>query len=140
MPSTRFLPRTFHGEAVFRRGLAATLGVYRPPRILQRERRFAATRNRPLRRETRRSIGRSERLKPFLLQRDPSGLRFAMSNALKDMGYYVTMAGDSGSARAIAEGVRDTFDRGTQEGSPETLVPELVALLAAAGDGSSRTH
>ena len=81
-----------------------------------------------------------ERLKPFLLQRDPSGLRFAMSNALKDMGYYVTMAGDSGSARAIAEGVRDTFDRGTQEGSPETLVPELVALLAAAGDGSSRTH
>ena len=78
-----------------------------------------------------------ERLKPFLLQRDPNGLRFAMSNALKDMGYYVTMASDSGAARAIAEGVRDTFERGTRDSPPETLVPELVALLAAAGDGTS---
>lgn len=76
-----------------------------------------------------------ERLKPVLLAKDPSGLRFAMSNALKDLGYYTTMAADSGSARTIAEGVRQTFERATQEGGAQALVPELVALLAKGGDG-----
>ena len=77
-----------------------------------------------------------ERLKPVLLAKDPNGLRFAMSNALKDLGYYTTMAADSGSARAIADGVRQTFERAVQEGEAQALVPELVALLAKRGDGS----
>ncbi len=77
-----------------------------------------------------------ERLKPVLLANDPNGLRFAMSNALKDLGYYTSMAADSGSARAIAEGVRQTFERATKEGDAQALVPELVALLAKSGDGS----
>ena len=76
-----------------------------------------------------------ERLKPVLLANDPSWLRFAMANALKDLGYYTTMAEDSHSARAIAEGVRATFERATREGDAQALVPELVALLAKAGDG-----
>ena len=76
-----------------------------------------------------------ERLKPFLLNRDASGLRFAMSNALKDLGYYTTMASDSHSARQIAEGVRQTFESAVQDSTPETLVPELVAVLAKRGDG-----
>ncbi len=77
-----------------------------------------------------------ERLKPVLLANDPNGLRFAMSNALKDLGYYTSMAADSGSARAIADGVRKTFERATQEGDAQALVPELVALLAKGGDGN----
>lgn len=77
-----------------------------------------------------------ERLKPFLLAKDPNGLRFAMSNALKDLGYYTTMASDSHSARAIAEGVRQTFEGAVNGSDPQTLVPELVALLAQRGDGS----
>lgn len=76
-----------------------------------------------------------ERLKPYLLARDASGLRFAMSNALKDLGYYTQMAQDSGAARAIAEGVQATYERAVAQGSPDTLVPELVSLLAKAGDG-----
>ena len=76
-----------------------------------------------------------ERLKPFLLNRDASGLRFAMSNALKDLGYYTTMAGDSHSARRIAEGVRQTFEGAVQDSAADTLVPELVAVLARRGDG-----
>ena len=76
-----------------------------------------------------------ERLRPVLLAKDPNGLRFAMSNALKDLGYYPTMAADSGSARTIAEGVRRTFERATKEGDAQALVPELVALLAKGGDG-----
>jgi len=77
-----------------------------------------------------------ERLKPFLLSKDPSGLRFAMSNALKDLGYYTTMATDSHAARTIAEGVRQTLEGAMQGSDPQTLLPELVAVLAARGDGA----
>lgn len=77
-----------------------------------------------------------ERMKPYILSRDPSGLRFFMSNAAKDMGYYTAMAGDIGAARAIAEGVHDTYERALREGDPQALVPELVSLLAKNGDGA----
>ena len=77
-----------------------------------------------------------ERMKPYILSRDPSGLRFFMSNAAKDLGYYTAMAGDIGAARAIAEGVHETFERALREGDPQALVPELVSLLAKKGDGA----
>ncbi len=77
-----------------------------------------------------------ERMKPYILSRDPSGLRFFMSNAAKDLGYYTAMAGDIGAARAIAEGVHDTYERALREGDPQALVPELVSLLAKNGDGA----
>lgn len=75
-----------------------------------------------------------ERLRPFLLNKDPSGLRFAMSNAQKDLGYYTAMAEASHSARSIAEGVRQTFDGAVQAGNGDALLPELVAVLAKRGD------
>ncbi|MHA7600464.1 NAD(P)-dependent oxidoreductase [Alicycliphilus sp. T452] len=70
-----------------------------------------------------------ERLRPYLLQQDPSGLRFSMSNALKDMGYYTTMAQDGAAAHGIAQAVHDTFAGAVAEGGPQQLVPELVAIL-----------
>jgi 3-hydroxyisobutyrate dehydrogenase-like beta-hydroxyacid dehydrogenase len=76
-----------------------------------------------------------ERLKPFLLHGDANGLRFAMANAAKDLGYYATMAEDGHAARAIADGVRRTFDDALAHGDPQALVPELVSLLARRGDG-----
>lgn len=76
-----------------------------------------------------------ERLKPFLLAQDAGGLRFAMSNALKDLGYYTAMAQDGHAARAIAEGVRQTLEAAVQASEPQALVPELVAVLARRGDG-----
>ncbi|GHC86212.1 3-hydroxyisobutyrate dehydrogenase [Pseudorhodoferax aquiterrae] len=72
-----------------------------------------------------------ERLKPFLLAQDTSGLRFSMSNALKDLNYYSQMAEDGGAARAVAQGVRQTLEQAVQSGNGERLLPELVALLAA---------
>ena len=77
-----------------------------------------------------------ERLKPYLLTRDATGLRFAMSNALKDLGYYATMAENGNAARAIAEGVLMTYELATRESEPQTFVPELVSILAKHGDGS----
>ena len=76
-----------------------------------------------------------ERLRPYLLQQDPSGLRFFMSNALKDMGYYTAMAHDGGAADGIAQAVHDTFAAAVAEGGPQALVPELVAVLRAKGAG-----
>ncbi|WP_225784139.1 NAD(P)-dependent oxidoreductase [Xenophilus sp. Marseille-Q4582] len=76
-----------------------------------------------------------ERLKPFLTQQDPSGLRFTMSNALKDLGYYTTMAQDSQAARTIAEGVRQTLAQAVDSTGGQRLLPELVAVLAARDAG-----
>ncbi|MFM1855580.1 MAG: hypothetical protein RLZ83_889, partial [Pseudomonadota bacterium] len=66
---------------------------------------------------------------PFLLDGDPSGLRFTIANALKDLGYYRTMAGDAGAAQAIAEAVQATLALGLARSDEQTLLPRLVDLL-----------
>ncbi len=71
-----------------------------------------------------------ERVKPYLLSRDPSGLRFSLSNARKDLDYYTTMAGDTGAVHAIADSVLGTFDAAMAQADGQTLLPELVTLLA----------
>jgi 3-hydroxyisobutyrate dehydrogenase-like beta-hydroxyacid dehydrogenase len=72
-----------------------------------------------------------ERLKPYLLSRDTSGLKFSLANAKKDLAYYNEMAADADAARAIAQGVLQTLDGAVQRAEPSTLVPELVRLLAS---------
>ena len=69
-----------------------------------------------------------ERLKPYLLARDTSGLRFSVANARKDLDYYNAMASDAGAASAIAAAVLSTFDTALAR-SPQALVPELSTLL-----------
>lgn len=71
-----------------------------------------------------------ERLKPFITQRDPSALRFAMSNAQKDLGYYSEMAHDIGAAQGIADAVHGTFAQAVEQGGAQRFVPELIELLA----------
>ena len=70
-----------------------------------------------------------ERLRPYLLAQDPGGLRFSMSNALKDMGYYSAMARDGEAARGIAQAVHDSFALAVADGGPQRLVPELVEIF-----------
>ncbi len=74
-----------------------------------------------------------ERLRPFLLNDDPTGLKFAMSNAQKDLGYFTTMATDSGAVHRIADAVQNTFDDAVGQGAANAFVPELVALLQKRG-------
>ncbi len=74
-----------------------------------------------------------ERLRPFLLNGDPTGLKFAMSNAQKDLGYFTTMATDSGAVHRIADAVQTTFDDAVGQGAANAFVPELVALLQKRG-------
>lgn len=72
-----------------------------------------------------------ERIKPYLLNDDPTGLRFSMANALKDISYYTDMVRQMGAATAVAEGVRVTLQTACERGDPQALVPELVARLLA---------
>ncbi len=81
-----------------------------------------------------------DRLKPYIVSGDSSSLQFFMSNALKDLRYYVQMAGDSSAVQRIGDAVSATFDAAVQQGGPRALVPELVSLLAAAGANGNSTH
>jgi 3-hydroxyisobutyrate dehydrogenase-like beta-hydroxyacid dehydrogenase len=69
-----------------------------------------------------------ERIKPYLLARDSSGLKFAMVNARKDLSYYNSMAERTGAVRDIGQAVLDTFSKAAAIG-PDRPVPELVSIL-----------
>ena len=71
-----------------------------------------------------------ERLKPYLLRGETSGLRFSMGNALKDLGYYADMARETGSHDAAAQAMQATLAAACQAVDPQTLLPELVGQLA----------
>jgi 3-hydroxyisobutyrate dehydrogenase-like beta-hydroxyacid dehydrogenase len=71
-----------------------------------------------------------KRLRPFIESADSSGFRFSMSNALKDMSYYVAMTGEVGAANQAASAVREVYQQAVAEGGENTPVPELIALLA----------
>ncbi|MDR5766728.1 MULTISPECIES: NAD(P)-dependent oxidoreductase [Caballeronia] len=70
-----------------------------------------------------------ERLRPSLIDGDPSGMPFHMSNALKDLGYYVTMAGDNNAVDAIAGAVRATYADAVEQGGAHRTLLELPRLL-----------
>ena len=74
-----------------------------------------------------------QRLKPYLLAGDTSGLRFSIANACKDLGYYNTMAGDAGAQRAIAASVLGTLESALAQAGPAALMPELSRLLGDDG-------
>lgn len=71
-----------------------------------------------------------ERIKPFLLAQDPSGMRFTVANGGKDLAYYRSMAEGVGAERAVADAVLATLQQAAERGGPQLLMPELAALLA----------
>jgi 3-hydroxyisobutyrate dehydrogenase-like beta-hydroxyacid dehydrogenase len=70
-----------------------------------------------------------ERLRPFLLAGDTSGLRFSTANARKDLDYYNTMAAEAGAYKTVAAAVLSTLEAALER-APESLVSELPAILA----------
>lgn len=70
-----------------------------------------------------------DRLKPYILQRDASGLQFSMSNALKDLHYYAQMAADTAAVHRISDAVSDTLAAAVQQARADAPLPELVSLL-----------
>lgn len=72
-----------------------------------------------------------ERLKPYVLAYDPSGLRFSLANAVKDLSYYGQMAAAAGAQREVADAVLAAL-KGAVEGlGPQgghKWVPEVVEV------------
>jgi 3-hydroxyisobutyrate dehydrogenase-like beta-hydroxyacid dehydrogenase len=71
-----------------------------------------------------------ERIKPYLLARDTSGLRFSIANAVKDLGYYNAMAENAGARQDIAAAVLGTVEAALARSDGSALLPELATLLA----------
>jgi 3-hydroxyisobutyrate dehydrogenase-like beta-hydroxyacid dehydrogenase len=71
-----------------------------------------------------------ERLKPFLLRGESTGLRFSMGNTLKDLGYYTDMARETGSHDAVATALHSAMSAACQQQDPQTLLPEIVGHWA----------
>jgi 3-hydroxyisobutyrate dehydrogenase-like beta-hydroxyacid dehydrogenase len=71
-----------------------------------------------------------ERMKPYLLAQDPTGLRFSVSNALKDIGYYNTMASDIQADHSIASAVKQSLQTACDAGDAQALVPQMVSIIA----------
>jgi 3-hydroxyisobutyrate dehydrogenase-like beta-hydroxyacid dehydrogenase len=70
-----------------------------------------------------------ERMKPFLLDADPNGLKFTIANAHKDLNYYNTMVQDNGATDTIAKAIKATLDEAVSQGHAEAFVPELIRIL-----------
>lgn len=69
------------------------------------------------------------RLQSYLLDRDPSGLKFSLGNAKKDIEYYNAMADEAGVRRDIARGVKTTLEGAVDRGGGDVFTPELIRLL-----------
>lgn len=79
-----------------------------------------------------------DRIKPYITDKDDSGMRFSLANALKDMSYYNTMATEMGASHITAEAVRTSFELGIQASPSQATVPMLIDILAQAGDGTAK--
>jgi 3-hydroxyisobutyrate dehydrogenase-like beta-hydroxyacid dehydrogenase len=73
-----------------------------------------------------------ERLRPSLLARDSSNLRFTIANACKDLGYYNAMAQDAGAPQDIAAAVLATLQGALAQSGNDAFVPELPFILGSA--------
>ncbi|MDX1466440.1 MAG: NAD(P)-dependent oxidoreductase [Halomonas sp.] len=70
-----------------------------------------------------------ERLRPFVEAGDPSGFRFSVANATKDLGYYRAMTDELGASGDLARAVEGLYAGIADQ---DRMVPELIALLQAA--------
>ena len=71
-----------------------------------------------------------ERLRPYSVSQDTTAFRFSISNALKDIGYFNTMATEMGATLTAAQGIRKTLDDAVAAGHGNATVPELIDLIA----------
>jgi 3-hydroxyisobutyrate dehydrogenase-like beta-hydroxyacid dehydrogenase len=78
------------------------------------------------------------RLRPYIESEDPSGFRFSMSNALKDMGYYCTMAEEQGSHGALALAIKELYAEAAQAGLDQSPVPVLIDHLSKPATSSGQ--
>ncbi|MFO7747548.1 MAG: NAD(P)-dependent oxidoreductase [Orrella sp.] len=69
------------------------------------------------------------RLRPYLEEGSDAGFRFSLANAVKDMGYYQSMAKQTQASDLLAQAVLQTYEAGLAKDAQAT-VPALIDLLA----------
>ncbi|TMU28600.1 NAD(P)-dependent oxidoreductase [Halomonas sp. ATBC28] len=67
-----------------------------------------------------------ERLRPYIADNDPSGFKFSVANASKDLGYYHTMTEDLAVEGGIAKAVRNLYESVEDQNLP---IPALIGVL-----------
>ena len=67
-----------------------------------------------------------ERLRPYIAENDPSGFRFTVANASKDLDYYHTMTNELGVERGVAGAVHALY---TSIDDKALAVPEMIGVL-----------
>jgi len=70
------------------------------------------------------------RIKPYLLSGDAGNMRFSISNAHKDLGYYNQMTEDAKLDNTIAAAVMETLGEGKEQGDPNGFLPEMATRIA----------
>lgn len=70
-----------------------------------------------------------ERLRPAIIDDDPSGVPFVLANAAKDLRYYQAVAEHTGTPHAIADAVAAAFAAQVSAGHGQRFMSELVRLL-----------
>lgn len=67
-----------------------------------------------------------ERLRPYIANNDPSGFKFSVANASKDLGYYHTMTTELGVEGCIAGAVSHLYHSVEDQ---SLSIPELIGVL-----------
>jgi 3-hydroxyisobutyrate dehydrogenase len=74
-----------------------------------------------------------QRLQPYILERDSAGFNFSMSNAHKDIGYYLAMVEAVDASHTVADGIFGAFNSAVEAGFEQTSIPELITILSERG-------
>jgi 3-hydroxyisobutyrate dehydrogenase len=77
-----------------------------------------------------------DRMAPFLLGEGAENLPFAISNALKDFDYYISMSEQVGARHLIADGVRAALTGAVEGGNGARYVPELSQIFRKNGSAA----
>jgi hypothetical protein len=67
----------------------------------------------------------------YIVDGDPEGHRFTLSNALKDLSYYERMATEKGAATLMSDGALQTLKLGVSQGRGADYVPQMVDIVLA---------
>ncbi len=78
-----------------------------------------------------------QRLQPYILERDSSGFNFSISNAHKDIGYYLTMVEAADAGHTVADGIFSTLNSAMEAGYDQTSIPALITILNKSKESQS---
>lgn len=75
------------------------------------------------------NCGNFQNFSKYAVDGDPSGHKFTISNACKDLGYYTRMADGLGAATLLSDAAFQTLKLGMAMGMGERYVPEAVDIV-----------